>query len=189
MMIRAYVTAVAHTKPNDHRCLAATASAQRAKSVGINTMSPNLASTIRVSSLAKAGDEYDTELRGPGQTLLQAGVSRSGIAGWGQMEGARREGLRSANVQALAREKAETGPERTDFGAPNLGAGASRSELGLEEPVTLLENLMPSGGQRARPEINDAEPDHILDGRVSSRKMKIVQIQIVAAERNRDGAL
>jgi hypothetical protein len=48
---------------------------------------------------------------------------------------------------------------------------------------------MPSGRQRARSEINYAEPNHVLDGRVSSGKMKVVQIQLVAAERNRDGTL
>jgi hypothetical protein len=48
---------------------------------------------------------------------------------------------------------------------------------------------MPSGGQRSRSEIDDAEPDDVLDGRVSSRKMKVVQIQVVAAERNCDGSL
>ena len=48
---------------------------------------------------------------------------------------------------------------------------------------------MPSGGQRTHSEINNAKPNHILDGRVSSRKMKSVQIQLVAAERNRDGTL
>ncbi len=48
---------------------------------------------------------------------------------------------------------------------------------------------MPSGGQRTHSEINNAEPNHILDGRVSSREMKSVQIQLVAAERNRDGTL
>jgi hypothetical protein len=70
-----------------------------------------------------------------------------------------------------------------------LGFGTSWGELGFEEAIAVLENLVPSGGQRVRSEINDAEPDHVLDGRVTSWKMKIVQVQTVAAERNRDGAL
>lgn len=42
------------------------------------------------------------------------------------------------------------------------------------ETATYLENLMPSGRQRAHSEINNAESNHVLDGRVSSREMKIV---------------
>ena len=70
-----------------------------------------------------------------------------------------------------------------------LGFGTSWGELGLEKSVALLQNFVPAGGKGSHAEINDTEPDYVLECCVSSRKMKMVQAQRAAAERNRNRTL
>jgi hypothetical protein len=48
---------------------------------------------------------------------------------------------------------------------------------------------MPLRGERLHAKINDAESTHVLHGRVASREVKVIQIQLLAAERHGDRPL